>query len=162
MKRWMLRMLSTLRTLVALVTLLVMLPPSLGWAGTPYSVHWVFKQENPACEHATLTDNGGPYFQVNGTPLPTYEIPGTFMTLPDGSEINTAEAGFDSVLLSIGTNRFHFQVANSSGDDSCVHAHNVATRVARPSRSKAFQASRTSSSGSSRYEPIWPLLPCVV
>ncbi len=49
LKGWMRRMTNARSALVATITLLVMLPPSLGWAGTPYSVIWVFKEEEPVC-----------------------------------------------------------------------------------------------------------------
>jgi hypothetical protein len=122
-----------LALLVASVTMLAILAPSRAWADTPYSIHWVFTEENPACETAALgANNGIPFFDVNGTPLPTFEIPGAFVTLPDGSQRNTAEAAFKSVLLRLGANDFGFGVTNTSGDDTCVHSHNVVTLVSAP------------------------------
>jgi hypothetical protein len=121
------------RALVAWVTALAMLSPSVVWAGTPYNLHWVLTEDAQSCETAELmTSNGHAFFSVNGTPLPTYEIPGAFETRDDGSQSNTMEAGFDSVLLRIRANDFLFGVRAASGDDSCVHAHEVVSLVSAP------------------------------
>ena len=115
-----------MKRLIAFAWLIwAIITPSHAMAGTPYSIHWAMIQENPSCEHARLTNNGGGYFDVNNTPIPTYEKPGAFETLANGWESNLAEAGFDSVLLRIGANDFAFGVENSSGDNSCVHSQNV-------------------------------------
>src|SRR4051812_22237962 len=100
------------RAFVALVTMLAMLAPSLAWAGTPYSVSWAFTEEDAKCETAELgAENGDAFFSVNETPLATYEIPGALKAY-DGSESNVAEAKFDSVLLLMGANDFHFETWN--------------------------------------------------
>jgi hypothetical protein len=118
---------------VAMLALLAMLVPSPAWAGTPYSLHWVHTEENPTCETAALSNhNGEAFFHVNGTPLPGFEIPGAFMTRADGAETNTIETAFNSVLLRTGPNGFLFHVANDSGDDSCVHSHEVVNLVSAP------------------------------
>ena len=117
--------------LVALLSVLGLLLPSAAWAGTPYTIRWDLTEEDPTCETAALgASDGQPFFHVNDTPLPTHEIPGALMKHADGSESNTAEAGFDSVLLHIGGSSFAFSAMNSGGDDTCVHSHNVATLAA--------------------------------
>src|SRR3954468_6816911 len=104
------------RALVALVTMAAMLVPCVGWADTTYSIAWAITQENPACETAALgAHNGDPFFRVNQMPLPGFEVPGALMTHADGSETNTVETGFKSVLLRTGANTFHFQVSNTNG-----------------------------------------------
>jgi hypothetical protein len=120
------------RAFVACVTMLAMLAPCGAWAGTPYTLHWFMSQENPTCEAPHLVDDGDAFFNVNDTPLPTFEVPGAFMTHGDGSESNVAEAPFDSVLLLMGANDFLFHVANSSGYDGCVHADEVVSLVSAP------------------------------
>ena len=114
-------------TFVALVISLVL--PSHAIAGTPYSINWVMVDENPMCEHAHLARDGMAIFDVNGTPIPTYEVPGAFTVQPNGWESNLAQAGFDSVLLRMGANEFAFSVRNASADDSCVHGSEVVTLV---------------------------------
>ena len=101
--------------------------PSHAMAGTPYSIHWLGIAENPTCENAHLRNNGGPYFDVNGTPIPTFEVPGAYTYLSNGWESNVAEAGFDSVLLRIGKNGFGFSVSTKNLDTSCIHAQEVVT-----------------------------------
>src|SRR6185436_2580850 len=120
------------RAFVACFTMLAMLAPCGAWAGTPYTLHWFMSQENPTCEAPHLIHDGDAFFNVNDTPLPTFEVPGAFMTHGDGSESNVAEAPFDSVLLLMGANDFLFQVANSSGYDGCVHADEVVSLVSAP------------------------------
>jgi hypothetical protein len=116
--------------LLALLSLFCLLLSSAAQAGTPYTIRWDLTEEDPTCETAALgASDGEPFFHVNDTPLPTHEIPGALMTQPDGSQSNTAEAGFDSVLLHLGGSSFAFAVANSSGADQCVHSHNVVTLV---------------------------------
>jgi hypothetical protein len=101
---------------------LALLAPAGAHAGEPYTIHWLITEENPACEPADLTAHDGePFFSVNTTPLPTYQVPGALTMNADGTETNTAEAGFDSLLLAPGSNAFHFQVANDMGADYCVH-----------------------------------------
>ncbi|WP_437754047.1 hypothetical protein [Sorangium sp. So ce1389] len=122
---------AVFRRLVALVTVLAVLAPSLGWAGTPYSLSWVNTQFDTACLGAGI-DEGDAFFGVNETPLATYSVPGMRVTNADGSDSNTAEAAFDSVLLRMGANDFRFEVRANSGDDSCVHAHDVVSLVSVP------------------------------
>ncbi|MEO7590620.1 MAG: hypothetical protein ABI134_05375, partial [Byssovorax sp.] len=122
-----------LLVLGAWLAVLVLLAPSVASAGLPYQVQWSFTDENPACETADLLDHDGdPFFHINDTPLPAYQVPGALVTNSDGSESNTANAQFDSVLLRTGANTFLFQVANTSGDDSCVHSHNVVSLISAP------------------------------
>ena len=124
---------APLAALGAWLAVLVVLAPSAASAGLPYRVQWLMTQENPACETADLGQHDGdPFFHVNDTPLPTHQLAGKFTTNPDGSESNTAEAAFDSVLLASGENDFLFQAANTSGDDSCVHSRNVVTLLSDP------------------------------
>ncbi|XXX75283.1 hypothetical protein WMF30_47310 [Sorangium sp. So ce134] len=122
---------AALQKLVALVTALAVLAPSFARAGTPYSLSWVNTQFNTACLGAAI-DEGDAFFRVNETPLATYSVPGMRVTNADGSDSNTAEAAFDSVLLRMGANDFRFQVRANSGDDSCVHAHDVVNLVSVP------------------------------
>ncbi|WP_437599434.1 hypothetical protein WMF28_42080 [Sorangium sp. So ce590] len=117
---------------LVLVTALAVLSPSFARAGTPYSLDWVSTQSSTSCEGASLADNGGAYFHVNDTPLPTYEVPGTLVTHGDGSRSHRSEADFDSVLLGMGANEFHFVAANSGGDDWCTDAHELVTLVSVP------------------------------
>ncbi|WP_437752720.1 hypothetical protein [Sorangium sp. So ce1389] len=123
---------TAFQRLVALVTTLSLLAPSLAWAGTPYSLSWINTQSSTSCESSGLADNGGAYFGVNDTPLPTYEVPGTFVDHADGSRSFRSEAGFDSVLLRMGANDIHFQAFNSGGDDWCTDAHEIVHLVSVP------------------------------
>jgi hypothetical protein len=115
-------------TFIAVLLGLVM--PSHAMAGTPYVINWAMVAENPACEDTHLRRNGGAYFTVNTTPIPTYEVLGAHTVHPNGWESNLAEAGFDSVLLRMGANTFAFRVSSSSGDNSCVQASEFVTLLA--------------------------------
>ncbi|XXU41866.1 hypothetical protein WME93_40805 [Sorangium sp. So ce1000] len=97
----------------------------------PYRLDWAITQFNPRCMNAGIVE-GGAFFHVNETPLATYSVPGMYVTHADGSESNTAETEFDSVLLRTGANDFHFRVAAVSGDDSCVDGHDVVNLVSVP------------------------------
>ncbi|WP_437950981.1 hypothetical protein WME98_09390 [Sorangium sp. So ce296] len=118
--------------IVALMTVLAVLAPSAGWAGTPYSLSWINTQSSSSCEGAFLVEDGDPFFRVNDTPLPTYEVPGTLVDHDDGARSHRSEADFDSVLLRMGANDFHFEVANSGGHDWCTDAHELVTLVSVP------------------------------
>jgi hypothetical protein len=118
--------------LTAMVTLVAMLVPSVSWADTPYSLHWVMIEENPMCETAVLERNGSAYFDVNATPLPTFMLPGALVTHANGSQTNTAEAPFSSTLLRMGANDFDFAVRNATGQDWCVHAQELVSLVSVP------------------------------
>jgi len=60
---------------------LVLLAPSGASAGVPYQVQWLFTQEDPTCETADLKEHDGdPFFRVNDTPLPTFQVPGALVT----------------------------------------------------------------------------------
>ncbi|WP_437894566.1 hypothetical protein [Sorangium sp. So ce124] len=118
--------------LVALVTALAVLAPSLVWAGTPYTILWSSRQDVDSCASGELETEGDAMFEVNQTPLPTYGIPGALQVEGDGSLSNTLEAGFDSVLLRTGTNAFHFGVHTANGSDWCTHAHDVVHLVSEP------------------------------
>jgi hypothetical protein len=121
------------RVLVAWAAALAMLVPSAVWAGTPYSVVWSRTQLDPKCERADLREhNGEAFFDVNETPRPTYDVPGTLVRHDDGSQSSTAEAKFDSVLLRFGENEFFFGAENDSGDNACVHSHEVVHLVSVP------------------------------
>ncbi|XXY46306.1 hypothetical protein WME91_40530 [Sorangium sp. So ce269] len=126
------RSVALFRKLVALVTVLAMTAPSLAQAGTPYSLDWISTQFNARCVTPELAVPGAPYFRVNQTPLPTYEVPDTFVVHDDGSESNRMEAGFDSVLLLMGDNDFHFHVTTEGGDNACVNAREVVNLVSVP------------------------------
>lgn len=115
------------------LALLAILVPSPAAAVTPYSLHWERAGAPGSCTTVALGKHDGePFFEINGTPLPTYEIPGAFMSYPDGSETTVAEAGFDSVLLRTGDNDVHFSVFAETGDDSCVLAREVVHLVCEP------------------------------
>ena len=104
------------RALVACVVMVALLAPSAAWALTPYSIHWVINEAAGSCETAELGGSDGvAFFDVNGTPIPTYQVPGAFVKNADGSETNVAEAGFDSVLLHMGANEFYFGATIASG-----------------------------------------------
>ncbi|WP_438032333.1 hypothetical protein [Sorangium sp. So ce204] len=123
---------AVFQRLVALVTALAVLAPSFAWAGTPYRLDWVSTESSASCEAPFLAHNGGTYFHVNDTPLPTYEVPDTLVTHDDGSQSHQAEAEFDSVLLRFGANDFHFGVRNAGGDDWCTDAHELVSLVSEP------------------------------
>ncbi|WP_437299326.1 hypothetical protein [Sorangium sp. So ce426] len=123
---------AVFQRLVALVTALAVLAPSFACAGTPYRLDWVSTESSASCEAPFLAHNGGTYFHVNDTPLPTYEVPDTLVTHDDGSQSHQAEAEFDSVLLRFGANDFHFGVRNAGGDDWCTDAHELVSLVSEP------------------------------
>ncbi|WP_437323977.1 hypothetical protein [Sorangium sp. So ce381] len=123
---------AVFKRLVALVTVLAVVAPSFAWAGTPYRLDWVSTESSASCEAPFLAHNGGTYFHVNDTPLPTYEVPDTLVTHDDGSQSHQAEAEFDSVLLRFGANDFHFGVRNAGGDDWCTDAHELVSLVSEP------------------------------
>ncbi|MGK3998007.1 hypothetical protein [Sorangium sp. So ce1024] len=120
--------------LVALMTVLAVLAPSLAWARTrtPYTVLWNQRQDATSCAIARLEMEGDDFFDVNQTPLPTYSVPGALQIEADGSQSNTFEAEFDSVLLRTGRNDFHFRVHTVRGGDWCTHAHDVVHLVSEP------------------------------
>jgi hypothetical protein len=118
------------RALITWVTLVTWLLPSVVWAGTPYTIHWWLSEENPACEAATIIYDGHPFFSVNGTPVPTFEVPGARQMFFGGPDTNQFDAGFNSVLLRTGQNGVGFSIRNASDDDTCVHEHNVVTLLA--------------------------------
>ncbi|WP_437966364.1 hypothetical protein WMF04_43310 [Sorangium sp. So ce260] len=120
---------AVFQKLVALVTVLA---PSFAQAGTPYNLSWISTQSSTSCEEPALSENGGAYFSVNDTPLPTYEVPGTLVDHGDGSRSHRSEAEFDSVLLHMGANEFYFHVQNSGGEDWCTDAHELVTLVSVP------------------------------
>ncbi|WP_437905620.1 hypothetical protein WME95_46330 [Sorangium sp. So ce327] len=117
--------------LVAVVTVLAVLAPSFAWATTPYTVLWMSRQDATSCADPELETEGAAIFEVNQTPLPTYGIPGAVEIYGDGSASNTLEAEFDSVLLRMGANDFHFGV-HVNGGDWCTHAHDVVHLVSEP------------------------------
>ncbi|WP_437991714.1 hypothetical protein [Sorangium sp. So ce145] len=121
---------AVFRRLVALVTALAVLAPSFAWAGTPYRLDWERTELSSSCEGAFLV--GHNFFSVNDTPLTTYEVHGALLELPDGTQTNRAETEFDSVLLQMGANDFHFHVKNSAGDDWCTESHEVVHLVSEP------------------------------
>ncbi|WP_437904049.1 hypothetical protein WME95_37015 [Sorangium sp. So ce327] len=123
---------AVFQRLVALVAVLAVVAPSFAWAGTPYRLDWVSTESSASCEAPFLAHNGGTYFHVNDTPLPTYEVPDTLVTHDDGSQSHQAEAEFDSVLLRFGANDFHFGVRNAGGDDWCTDAHELVSLVSEP------------------------------
>ncbi|XYH95993.1 hypothetical protein ACMHYB_50760 [Sorangium sp. So ce1128] len=123
---------AVFQRLVALVTVLAVLAPSFARAGTPYSVHWISRQDVTSCASPELEKEGSAMFEVNRTPLPTYGVPGGLTVEGDGSRSNTLEAEFDSVLLLMGRNEFHFGVHTSNGGNWCTHAHDVVHLVSAP------------------------------
>ncbi|MGK4001743.1 hypothetical protein WMF31_03895 [Sorangium sp. So ce1036] len=121
---------AAFQQLVALVTALAVLAPSFAWAGTPYSLSWERTAFSGSCERAYLV--GHQFFRVNDTPLTTVEVPEALVDLPDGSEMNRSETEFDSVLLRIGTNGFHFGVHHAAGNDWCSDTREVVNLVSAP------------------------------
>ncbi|WP_437793303.1 hypothetical protein [Sorangium sp. So ce693] len=117
------RSVAAFQRLVALVTALAVLAPSFAWAGTPYSVRWVSWQDAASCATPELETEGVPIFEVNQTPLPTYEVPGAFQFHGDGSESNAFEGAFDSVLLLMGP------TSSISGSAPWTAATGVPTRA---------------------------------
>ncbi|AUX26756.1 hypothetical protein SOCEGT47_073260 [Sorangium cellulosum] len=129
---WRGRSVAVFHELVALVTTLAVLAPSFAWAGTPYSVRWSSHHDATSCGRPVLEYEGATIFEVNQTPLPTYGVPGALQSHGDGSQSNTREAEFDSVLLLMGANAFHFGVHTVNGGDWCTHAHDVVHLVSEP------------------------------
>ncbi|WP_437936397.1 hypothetical protein [Sorangium sp. So ce341] len=123
---------AVLQKLVALVTMLALLSPSFARAGTPYTIHWRSHQDVDSCASPELEHEGAAIFEVNQTPLPTYGIPGAVEIHGDGSASNTLEAEFDSVLLRMGRNDFHFGVHTTNGGNWCTHVHDVVHLVSEP------------------------------
>ncbi|WP_437312411.1 hypothetical protein [Sorangium sp. So ce385] len=123
---------TVLQKLVALVMMLAVLAPSFAWAGTPYTVLWRSHHDVESCGIPELETEGTAIFDVNQTPLPTYGVPGALQSHGDGSASNTREAEFDSVLLRMGRNDFHFGVHTTNGGNWCTHAHEVVHLVSEP------------------------------
>ncbi|WCQ97042.1 hypothetical protein NQZ70_09833 [Sorangium sp. Soce836] len=123
---------AALQKLVAMVTVLAMLAPSFARAGTPYTIFWSSQQDVDSCASPELEREGSAIFEVNQTPLPTYGIPGAVEIHGDGSASNTLEAEFDSVLLRMGRNDFHFGVHTTNGGNWCTHVHDVVHLVSEP------------------------------
>ncbi|MDC3957240.1 hypothetical protein [Polyangium jinanense] len=120
------------RLLVFWIVVLVLMTPAHARAGTPYSVHWEMLQESNSCEDARLGIPGGDYFHANRMPLATFEVPGAYVSIPNGPKSNVAEAPSNSVLLRMGTNEFTFGTQNAMGNDTCVHQQNFVTLVSIP------------------------------
>ncbi|MGK3998730.1 hypothetical protein [Sorangium sp. So ce1024] len=123
---------AVVHKLVALVTMLALLSPSFARAGTPYTILWSSHHDPSSCGIPELEREGTAIFRVNQTPLPTYGVPGALQSHGDGSQSNTREAEFDSVLLRMGRNDFHFGVHTVRGGDWCTHAHDVVHLVSEP------------------------------
>ncbi|WP_437896506.1 hypothetical protein [Sorangium sp. So ce124] len=123
---------AVLRKVVALVTMVAVLAPSVGWAGTPYTLLWNEREDATSCGKAELEREGEAFFEVNQTPLPTYSVPDALRIEADGSQSNIFEAEFDSVLLCTGSNDFHFRVHTVNGGDWCTHSHEVVHLVSEP------------------------------
>ncbi|WP_437689987.1 hypothetical protein [Sorangium sp. So ce176] len=123
---------AVLQKLVALVTTLAVLSPSFARAGTPYTLLWSNRQDVGSCGIAELETEGGAFFEANQTPLPTYSVPDALQIEADGSQSNTFEAEFDSVLLRMGSNDFHFRAHTVNGGNWCTHAHDVVHLVSEP------------------------------
>jgi hypothetical protein len=87
-------------------------------AGTPYTIHWFSTEYASSCEEAT--------------PIPTFNVPGTYTEHADGSETNEIEAPFDSVLLQWGENRFAFEVYKLDGKNECVDSSEFVRLVSAP------------------------------
>ncbi|NUQ78673.1 MAG: hypothetical protein HUU21_34525, partial [Polyangiaceae bacterium] len=96
------------RFLVLCIGLLALITPFRANALTPYTIHWINSHDAGSCGDPTLTINGDGYFHVNQTPIPTFEVPGSYTNHQDGSRSIIAEAPFDSVLLHWGANDFFF------------------------------------------------------
>jgi hypothetical protein len=118
------------RLLALWIGLLALITSAHARAGTPYTLHWFMAEYPHSCENARITLPS--YFDVNGTSIPTSEVPGAFAEHPDNSESNEAEAPFDSVLLRWGSNEFHFKVSVRGGDNRCVDALEIVHLVSAP------------------------------
>lgn len=90
---------------------------------TPYEIRWWHEERPGSCESAGLTMEGQSNFDANGTPLPTYTIPGSEVGARDGSSRIEAESRFDSLLLRPNFNSFGFEVTVASGDNRCVNSY---------------------------------------
>ncbi|WP_437335117.1 hypothetical protein [Sorangium sp. So ce394] len=125
---------AVFQKLIALMTALSVLAPAPAWARTrtPYTVLWRSYGDANSCGSTELETEGDAIFEVNQTPLPTYGVPGALQIEADGSRSNTLEAEFDSVLLLMGRNEFHFGVHTVNGNDWCTHAHEVVHLVSEP------------------------------
>lgn len=116
--------------------LLSLLLASNAHAAADYAIRWdcVTYRSLGSTIGCHLVENGGGYFRVNGLPLPTWEYPSTFKTDGWGNEHLTMGAKLSSALLTVGQNRFHFGVFNSSGDptgnivDHEVNLYNAASQ----------------------------------
>lgn len=124
------------RFLALLVVLFALLTPARARAGTPYTIHWFSVEYLGSCEPVTISRPS--YFDVNTTPIPTRNVPGTHTKHADGSESNEMEAAFDSVLLRWGSNTIHFEVSlrepngAQASDSSCVDASELVHLVSEP------------------------------
>ncbi|WP_437646160.1 hypothetical protein [Sorangium sp. So ce362] len=125
---------AVFQKVVALMTALAVLAPSPAWAGTrtPYTVLWSSHGDADSCGSTELETEGSAMFEVNQTPLPTYGVPGALQIHGDGSRSNTLEAEFDSVLLRMGRNEFHFGVHTVNGGNWCTHEQEVVHLVSEP------------------------------
>ncbi|WP_437609366.1 hypothetical protein WMF20_50135 [Sorangium sp. So ce834] len=123
---------AVFQKLIALMTALAVLAPSPAWARTPYTVLWRSHGDADSCGSTELETEGDAMFEVNRTPLPTYGVPGALQIHGDGSRSNTLDAEFDSVLLLMGRNEFHFGVHTVNGGNWCTHAQEVVHLVSEP------------------------------
>ena len=83
------------RVLVFWFGLLALLAPARARASTPYTIHWVNVHDPLSCGNAQLSHDGDGFFHVNGTLVPTFQVPGAYAEHADGSSSNIAEAPFD-------------------------------------------------------------------
>ncbi|NUQ79847.1 MAG: hypothetical protein HUU21_40610, partial [Polyangiaceae bacterium] len=120
------------RFFVFCIGLLALIAPAHGRAGTPYTIHWFSSYDDGSCGGPTLLINGDAFFHVNQTPVPTFEVPGSYTEHQDGSRSIVAEAPFDSILLQWGKNQFTFGVKNASNRDDCVFASDLVHLVSEP------------------------------
>ncbi|MDB4968926.1 MAG: hypothetical protein JWN44_4615 [Myxococcales bacterium] len=116
------------RFATALVTLLALLAlRGHARAEVPYELVAETRQFPDSCESAEIDIEGDLFFHVNalGLPTRTLELAEPFGNPRAGYRYSKTHATFGSLLLRRGTNTFGYAIHNSSGDDSCVHAHHV-------------------------------------
>ena len=112
------------------IGLLALVAPAHGRAGTPYVIEWFSVEYDGSCEPVNISLPS--YFTVNQTPIPTFEVPGTYAEHPDGSKSLEIEAPFDSVLLRYGDNSVTFKVGMLNGNNVCVDSSELVHLVSEP------------------------------
>lgn len=116
-------MISSLKKQIFAAAMAVSMLASSTAQATLATFRWWHTEMPGSCERAQLASEGLGLFSVNRTPIPTYTIPGSFVSSLDGTTGMQAQASFHSVLLRPGSNEMGFEVTIVTGDNSCVYAH---------------------------------------